>query len=231
MSQALFQLLLAQSIIPIGTPVSLGTTANSANNTTQTIITLSTAILAGDLVCVAFANASNAAVTISGITDGTNTVYSSGTSVNNGAGGNDVELWYFPNAAAVASGSITINHTNSAGGAGQRRLATAWRVANTKTSSPLDVAASQAITTTASPTVASGTLAYSNEIAFGVAYQETAGTYTKPAGWTDINNSVSSLESLYTSYKIVSSTTTFNYNPTWSGSGTCGTLLCTFKGL
>jgi hypothetical protein len=207
--------------MPIGTPTSIGSNSNTGNVTSITITT-SAAIVAGNLAIVGVAFYNGNVVTISSVSDGTNT-YSQALFVTDATTNLTSALWYKANAAAVSSGAslvITFSFivSNSFGGV----FAAAAQVSGIAMSSPLDSAgATGTAESVSSISVTTGTLAQASEILFGVSNVRTTGT-TITDGYTNLYNSgVNANEYAgILGYKIVSSTAAVTYNPSANSSTT-----------
>lgn len=206
---------------PIGTPATLGFVGPSGS-VSSIALTASAAIQSADLV-VCGIQYDSASQSVSSISDGTN---SYAKILRETAGSTaTVELWYKANATAVASPTITATLSGAIGTPAMQ----CGRVSGVQ-STPLDQSnGATGSGTTAS--VATGTLAQANEIAWG--YMMGRGTFTEtpPGSWTNINHGnsanpqTSALDSI-----TVAATTAVTYNPTMSGSVTWSAIIATFKG-
>lgn len=218
----------------IGTPASLGTPTNTAGASfigTTFTFTTNVNIVAGDLV-VANVQIANAVLSnVVSISDGTNS-YSLAKAINNG-GTDDNELWYVANATAVGSGATITVTISSVGDASNGITIEAYRVSGIALV-PLDQTASQSATT-ATPSVATGTLAQAKEIVFGASWRGNGTpTYAEATGFSNLVNALSvgngnGKTSL--AYQTVAATSAITYAPTWNSSGRCQTLIASFKGL
>lgn len=216
-------------IAPIGSPASLGTFGTGSNTTDTAKLTTTANINSGDLavVCV-LANSTGPSLTISSMSDGTNT-YSKATSIFFGGGQfTSLNLWYKGNAAAVASGAtITATYTSII----QTVVITAWNVKGLL-SSPLDKTASGVGTTGAtSATASTGTLSQANEIVAGCAGTYGSQAYSGASGFTNINSRLFNYFAA-SDYDLVASTTSVSYTPTWASYANSEpiALVASFKG-
>jgi hypothetical protein len=212
-------------VVPIGTPISLGTNSSAASIGSLTITT-GTNIQAGDLVVIAIA-ADNGANDVSGVSDGTNTYARAQSGLFNSV--LDGELWYKCNAAAVSSGasltvSFSVNSTATA--------IAASRISGITPTSCLDVAPSATINNaaTTSCSIASGTLAKANEILVGYVYANGGPAITEGAGFNTISNvTIGGNIALDYASQTVAATGSKTYAPTFaSNKNMC--MIISFKG-
>lgn len=207
------------SITPLGTPATLGSVTSTANANTAAL-TASAAIQGGDLIVCFVSNAN--LMTVSSVSDGTNS-YSQAVSVgNNGANSNVGAFWYVASAAAVASPTITA--TFSATNTNVKALDCA-RVAGT-TASPLDKTNS-GTSGAGGAAVATGTLSQATEVIFGAI--TTNNTITASSGFTQLNTATSGAFHADIEYQVVASTSTVTFQAGTGGSGS-GSVVATFKG-
>jgi hypothetical protein len=217
----------------IGTPVSLGTqtTSGGSFNTNTITLTTSAAIVAADLVVVDIQIANTSVLTVSSVSDGTNT-YSKAVAQDN-AGTDNHEIWYVANAAAKATSSTITVTMSGSGDSSNGATIEAFRVTGITATTPLDQTQKQSATT-ASPTVTTGTLSQAVEIAFGASWRGNGTpTYTEASGFSNLVNALTvgnGNGKASVAYQIVAATTALTYAPTWSTSGRCQTLIATFKG-
>lgn len=210
----------------IGTPQSLGT--GSASSGTTCTVTTGANIVAGDLAVVAVFIAAGSAITVSSISDGTNS-YTKAINETAASGDLNTELWYKNGAAAVSSGAtITITISGSAA-----VVAIAAHVSGVLTASSLD---QTAVTNAAgtSNTATTGVTTQTPEIVFGAAGSNTnnmyngatdgASSYTNLGGKTLASTSFVALD-----YIIIASLTSVAYTPSWNASQTTCTVVATFK--
>ncbi len=209
----------------IGTPQSLGT--HVVTSGTTSVVTTLVNVVSGDLLVAQICISSSTVLSVSSLSDGTNT-YAKATGNTSGAN-YDCELWYKGNASAVSSGaSLTATISGSLAGGAPALSLQALRVSGI-IAAPLDAVNSQ-VATTSTPTVATGVLAKANEIVVGGAFNDASTAETPPAGFTALSTTSQSGYGTSQDYKVVNSTGSVTYNPTWGGSGHCITLVATFKG-
>lgn len=215
---------------------SIGSSGTASGGTTLTMTT-SAAIPAGATVVVAVIYAKSSSITVSSVSDGTNSYTQASTAAWSAGTFVAGDFWYCSPCAAVSS-SATITATLSSSNIDPGYLAAAY-VRNVK-SSPVDKSSSfqQTGPGTAFSSGSTGTLTQANEVAFGV-----IGGYTSPAVSTSItegsgfttlvtlNNGASTRYFLNFAYQIVSATTALNYQPTTSANAFGISLITTFKGL
>lgn len=224
--------------IPIGTPVSIG--SNEQSTISSLTMTTSGAIPAGSLALVFIEINKSTAISVSSVSDGTNSYTLARTSTWDVNTFVTYEIWYKANASAVGSGA-TITATLSAT-AGNTNLIAAAYVTGVLTSSPLDKVNSGTTGCSGlSPNSGStGTLTIANEIVFGgtggyVSPVTAAVISVESSGFTQLHNVVGSSTRFlnHTAYRIVNATTAQTYNPTVGGSATAscfGTVIASFKG-
>lgn len=217
---------------PIQTPQSLGTTNTNRSCTTSDTQTLTTtnAVLAGDTLVVTAAQFESSSITVSSISDGTNSY--SKVSATTTPNGGEVELWEKLNASAVASGAtLTVTYSGSS----LYCIVNAARVSGAV--GTLDVSPTGTNGTTGQPSISSGTLAQAQEALFGMTlyyYNGTAMTYTEATGFTtlataqDTHNGSNSLL-MTMSYKLTNSTSSVTYNPTLTNQGDWAQLMASYK--
>ena len=128
----------------IGTPVSIGTTADKTSGTT-TVLTTSAAVPAGALICVCYAvdgdgTLSGDARQIDSVADSSGNTYEQGRGENSGGNASTVAagIYYAKNAAALASGStITLDWFGTS--APTAKAISAFYCEGIDTTAPLDV--------------------------------------------------------------------------------------------
>lgn len=222
-------------VAPIGAPTAIGSTFIATFPPASFNFLSSAAVSAGNFLICYVAWGTNGSPSVASISDGTNS-YVTAASLKVTAAGSQSEIWYKANASAVGSGAtITVTMTVAGSGAGTGTVAYCFQVANMAAASPFDVAASSTTNTT-TPSVATGTLAQSNEIVFGGSYNNNsaAATYTESSGFTNlVTRTGTTAQSSGFGYRIVSATTSVTYQPTWNATGTVGimTQAAAFKGL
>lgn len=217
----------------IGTPTSIGVNSFTGTVSGSSItFTTSAAIVAGNLAIIIIALGSNSTPTVSSVSDGTNS-YTKAVGLNNGGNTVDCEIWYKENAAAVNSGA-TVTATLSAGmsGGSEGWVIQGYQASGVATASSLDKTATSATNST-TPSVSSGTLTQADEILFGASYNNNSSrTYTEASGFTNLLTPLGAIgKSLGIGYKIVSSTASVSYAPTWDVSAgiSMATILASFK--
>lgn len=226
---ALAQLLLAESSRAIGIPTTLGSMTQTTAGVTSITLTTTANIIAGNFVVIAIICISNNSVTVSSVSDGTNTYVKA---TNTSATFEDAELWYIEPAAAVGAGAtITVTFTGNDGGsqAGIHAAQVSGIVA-----SPLDKTGGATGNSVNSLTASTGALTQANEIAFGVMGQTGSGLiYNGASGFTNVSFATTG-SSVFTAldYKTVNSVGNVTYNPTWPAPAGVLTAcaLATFKG-
>lgn len=216
---------------PIGTPVSLGSVGIAPTTFISGTLTTVAAISAGDLVVVGVHNNSTNAITVSSVSDGTNT-YTKATSqiasVNTGG-----ELWYCANAAAVGPGAvITVTFSGSSGASSGYTICAA-KVAGVIAILPLDKTSGTTGLGISSLSTTTATLSQANEIVFGVSYSNANPAYNGASGFTAINTGATSggNGATWLDYQKVSATTAVTFGPAWGASAPrLGAMQATFKG-
>jgi len=170
----------------IGTPVSIGTTADKTAGTT-TVLTTTEAVPAGALICVCYAvdgDGANANGEIESVTDSAGNTYVVGEAVSQGttnagvAGG----IYYAKNATSLASGStITLNWTGASSPAA--KSVSAFYVEGIDTTSPLDVIGTATGTSTTPSVSTSATTTQADVLTIGIVATEgpSGDTFTQDA--------------------------------------------------
>lgn len=214
--------------------VGIGSSSVSTGVSSQSITTTA-AINTGDLVVVAIGVVQPSGISVSSVSDGTNT-YTKAVGAFNATTFLDTEIWYKANAAAVGSGA-TITATLSTGTSGSPGVMAAARAGGTSTV-PLDKTNHTEYTT--GSTLASGTtgtLTQAKEVVFGVAYLYNVSsqtTLTESSGFTNLlayTQGVSPFVAFNFAYQVVNATSALNYSPTPSQAVTgAGSNIATFKG-
>lgn len=215
----LHQALLADSLT--GVPATLGSTS-AAGSTTSIALTASANIQAGDTVYVVISHYANSTDTVSSVSDGTNT-YTLCTRTGNGASNQEAEVWAAVNCSAVTSPTITANFT----GAVTFRGIGAARVTgvSARDANPAAVASSS----TASPSLASGTLAATREVIFGAFAANTTASITESTGFTVLWNETTAGVTTHLAYRLVQNVTSITYNPSWTGATAAIILVTSFR--
>jgi hypothetical protein len=228
MSGASFQALFEKGTI--GIPVSLGSFASPSSTFSSGSLTTSAPIAAGDLVVVGVHNNATNTITVSSISDGTNT-YTRATSQVPSAN-TEVELWYCSNCVSLSSGAtITVTFSGSSG-ASSGFVICAARVAFIIPVSAQDQISGATAASGTSVTTTTPALSRAGEIVFGYSVIVGTPTYTGAAGFTAINSgsSVGNGES-FLDYQIVNASAAVTFTPTWNASGLrLAALQATFKG-
>lgn len=215
------------SVVPIGTPTSIGT--NTANSGGTTIAITTTAnIAAGNLVFVATCVQHDAGITVTGVSDGTNTYTRAITQDSSGAIPQGGDIWYKANATAVAAGAtltVTYSGTTLYG-----KAVAAGQVSGISTSSTLDKTNAGPGTAVTNPTVSTGVLSYSNEIVVGAFC--TQSTITADSSFTTLSSIVNGngFAQLLLSTKTVSSTNSVTFAPTQASAAIQALVAATFRG-
>lgn len=230
-----FQSLVAMGLIPIGTPVSIGSVVMSAAARSSATLTTTAAIPSGALVVFGVLAPFGTSQTVSGNpSDGTNSYTAAVTNAYDASTGLLGAIYYKENAAAVSSGAtITVNFSGSTNA--QPSIICAGYVTGTQSSSSLDKTSSGLLAPgTAYASGSTGTLAQGNEIAFGFLGEYNASvSITEGSGFTQLNQSLQGAGSFYNgnlAYQKVSATTALNYQPSTSASTFGKVLIATFKG-
>lgn len=211
------------STVPLANPTTLANFASSSVNTATPTTTTSAAIIAGQTVVIVVSLNPTANVTVSSVSDGTNS-YTKATSVYRTAG-QGIEIWYKTSATAVGSGAtITISLTGSTGAGGVVQI----QALQFQGATALDVVATNSgIGATFTATTA--TLAQAAEMAIGASLNFSVAPYVVGTGFTNLITNTTAGSSAV-DYKITSSTTAIAFNPTWTGAagGMC-VAVATFK--
>lgn len=170
-------------VVPIGTPVSLGTAANQSANVSSFAITASTSVAIGYLVCAAPSYDDLASgVTITSVTDNlsTPTTYT-GTTVNRNVTVLSMSGIYCGLAVVAGTPTITATLSGTTSGANGWGIA-AWKVSGISTATAdTGGAASYNGAASTAPTSTTSALAQVNEISFGISH----GGYTGCGTWAD----------------------------------------------
>lgn len=220
----------------ITTPVSLGSAISSAATRSTWTLTTTAAIPGGSLVVIGIQAQKSSAISISSVSDGTNTytravgnAWEVGTALV-------TDLWYKENATAVGSGA-TITATFSVATDANPSIINAAYVTGTIASSSLDKSNSGLTNgATAYASGTTGTLTQANEVAFGFMgdYTGTSNpTVTEGSGFTNVNTTSQGSGNFFNSrlsYQIVAATTALNYQPSTSVNSFGKALIATFKG-
>lgn len=226
----------------IGTPVSIGTTADKTAGAT-TVLTTTAAVPAGALLCVSYAvdgDGADANGEIQGITDSASNTYvvaqglSTGVTNSFVAGG----VYYAKNAAALASGStITLDWTGTS--TPTAKAVSAFYATGIDTAAPLDVVG-VANATSATPSVStSATTTQADVLTIGVVATEgpSTDTFTQDAAYGDIpvragwdTGTATQAVTIAGGYFVETAAGTKTYNPTLGTSREWKAVIVTFKG-
>ena len=211
----------------ISTPTSLGSTIQTRNGLTTVALTTTAAIPAAAAVIVAAGNVTGTAVTVSSISDGTNTYTKAGGGAATAS--TDAEIWYKTNASAVGSGA-TITVTFSGALDTNAAYVAAFYVTSL---SAVDKAPAVSSTTS----ISTGTLAQATELIVGTMcgfLNASSPTYNEASGFTNLaslNIAAGNHVSAGLGYQLVSSTNSVTYNPTWTNAANQqSTDVVSFKG-
>ena len=222
------------AVIPISTPVSLGSSISAAAIRSSWTLTTIAAIPAGSLAVVCTHATFAAAQTVTSVSDGTNSYTAAVTNAFDASTQLVSACWIKENAAAVGS-SATITVNFSANTLAQPSIINAGYVVGTLSSGSLDKTNSGLQAPgTAYASGTTGTLTQANEIAFGFVDMYNANaSITEGAGFTAINTIAQGSGSFAQSrfaYQIVAATTALNYQPTASLATFGKALIMTIKG-
>jgi hypothetical protein len=211
----------------IGIP-SLVVSATFAANVSSKAYTTTADIKAGSLVVIAHALNSTNSVTVSSISDGTNT-YTKATSATSTL--TDNEIWYKSNAAFVASGgSITVTFSATTGNAADGGGIIAAQVSGVVPISAIDQVGTNTSTSGATLTVTVPAIGSAKEIIFGAGASSGSTTYNPSAGYANVTSNQTGNVLLGMDYVVAPAA--INYVAGWSG-GTPArniALAATFKG-
>lgn len=217
----------------IGTPASLGSGQSSSSSTVT--MTTGAAIPGGSLAVVAISFNKSSTISVSSVSDGTNSYTRARTSTWDASNARVVELWYKENASGVSSGA-TITATASVTSDANVNMIAAAYVTGVETASALDaVNSTRYAPSTSYASGSTGTLSQADEIAFGVAAGYTASsaaTVTEGSGFTQIverQQGSGAQEFIHLAYEIVAATTALNYQPSLSVTSYGASLIATFK--
>lgn len=217
------------SVAAIGAPVDLGVAFQTTSVDTAIEITTSADVAAGELICVLIASTNSKTVT--SVTDAAGNTYSLGYEYKPASG---IFLFsaYCIATSSLASGStITVNFSAALG----RKLASAVKASGiaSPTASAYDASGAGGTATSTTPLVATPTLAQSNELLLAWSYINAGhvDTWTEATGWTQMTGApVIDTRILRVAAKIVSSTTSINYDPVNGASRDWTTNVVCFKG-
>lgn len=213
----------------IGTPVSLGSNISDGGGLTLSITTTQN-IVSGDTIVVGICTTfSTPAPTVTAVADTTNLVYTDAVTQLNSSTNYRGYLWYFPNAAPLASGNTitaTFNSLNSIG------LTIAAARIPGLIAAPLDVTAVGPGTATTTPSGSTGTLGQANEIVMAMLCG--GGSAITPSA--NFNNVLANFNTAAShifvnfAYHIAASTASVTYAPTQAAANNETLQMATFKG-
>src|SRR5215472_1141512 len=204
---------------PIGMPTLFAQSGQLAVSGSSLTTTTTDAITSGNLAIIAIGQNNNSVVTITGVSDGTNTYAQAAHQTNASAAFNDI--WYKANAAAVASGAtITVTYSGANGGGFQHIIAA--QASGIATASPFDkTAGANSATTTAPVTIPALTTAPQLDFCYARTSVQGAGsTISIPdPGWTNLYNALqtgSQNQLISLDWRAVTNPVSVGYNPTVS---------------
>lgn len=210
----------------IGNPVQLGAVSAAAGAATL-VLTTTTDGPVGSLIVLGTRTGSAASV-LSSVADSagnTWTVLDAGSSVTNIPG-----CAYAKNSSVdlPSGGTITATFSGTAG----TKSVEAFYITGCDNTAPADAHnQTSSGTATSATSVATGTLAQADEIVLGLAgLGNTSGGFTGDAAFTNIGNTDTTNGGLFAAYKIVASTASQAWVPTWTTSRNYGSNVVSFKG-
>ncbi len=193
------------------TLTSLGTAGVSTTNNTTVTMTTGADIALGNTVVVGIVSGDG--VTVSSVSDGTNT-YTKLTSSNDSNSTTNIEIWHKLSASAVSSGAtitVTFSGNNTA-------KSVAGVIAN-RTLAVVGSAANAATGTSATPSVASGASVPLAALVMGVSGNKGTQTYTTVGGiWTTEQNVAVGAPIRIVERGITTGAGTVTFNPVLNGS-------------
>lgn len=213
----------------IGTPTSIGFKSDATGVATRQITSVT--VPAGALIVVLLVDSEGVEIPTVGapVADSAGNTYVAGTQFNNGASSNNLraKFFYCENATAMTGGSITGTFLTS--DAVLKTIHAAY-VTGVKLSGSADIEVS-AKNTSASPSVATGTLAQAAEVIFAACTVEggSSTSLTEDAGFTNLSQTAVS-DTINLAAKVVSATTSVTYAPTLGASRHWGAAVKSFKG-
>jgi hypothetical protein len=210
-----------------GTVTQIASSFSASVNASSITAATSAAIPAGALAVIVVGCNTTNSVTVSSVSDGTNS-YTKATSVSQNGGVGETSIWYKLNASAVSSGAtITVNFSGASGSPAQAGLIGAYVTGP----SALDKT-NQGTAASTTTSISTGTLSQSLEIIFGGNFENNAAspTYTTPSGFTNVATNVTGNNgAIALDYKKVTSTGSVTYAPSWSTGSGIGAVLATFN--
>lgn len=215
----------------ISTPVGLGSN-NAAAGSANLVITTGSACGANALI-ITFPGQNSSSGTVNSVTASSGDSLSSTVAISN-AGNNKFRLYYKQGALALGSGgTLTIVYSTST----VAQVASSVCVTGTKTALSLDAQAggTSGNNTHFASTLSTGPLAQSYELLIGVTLISAGAsdTWTEDAAWTSLPTSSESGSGLviHAAYKIVTSTTSVVYAPSWSATRQYSANVYSFEGI
>ena len=204
--------------VPIGSPATVVAFGSGLVNTSSFTATTSAAITAHNLVIVCVYSNNSNTISVSSLSDGTNS-YTLAKAIQNAAyTGTDIEEWYVANASAVSSGATITATMSGSSGVTTGYVILSAQVSGILASGALDKTTS-AQGTGSSLTMTTATLTKANEIAIGCSSIMSAETYSGASGFTNLNTgAATSNGSAWLDYDKVSATTGVTYAPAWATS-------------
>lgn len=199
----------------LGTPTSIGTRRVGAGTTTV-VLTTTASVPAGAMIFVLAATPNGDTVAISSCADSVGNTYTAGTSYTpGGSTAARIRPFWVPNATALGSGG-TITVTCS--GTGEVKYLSACYVTGADTTTPLsDEGPGQGLGLS-STSISTGTLSNANCVVFGIIAGDSMnnGAFSSGTGFTTGVDNAGGTRSVI-SYKLVTSTASVTYNPSWVG--------------
>jgi len=208
--------------MPVGTPTLIGTGFTFTGSMT---ITTTANIVAGDLVVIAINTRNFPTITVSSVSDGTNTYLflSSVTEPN----GSHEEIWYKNNCLAVSSGA-TITITLSAVPFAANAIASSTSGIGT-TTPIVSLTASNNSASATTLTCVAGPFDMGEILSFGATEYGATGAYTESAGFTNLNvNTSGIITTLTLGYAIASTSNAISFSPSVVSPTSMCVLQCTF---
>lgn len=198
----------------LGTPTSIGT--RRVAGTTTVVLTTTASVPAGAMIFVLAATPNGDTVAISSCADSVGNTYTAGTSYTpGGSTAARIRPFWVPNATALGSGG-TITVTCS--GTGEVKYLSACYVTGADTTTPLsDEGPGQGLGLS-STSISTGTLSNANCVVFGIIAGDSLnnGAFSSGTGFTTGVDNAGGTRSVI-SYKLVTSTASVTYNPSWVG--------------
>jgi hypothetical protein len=202
----------------VGTPTAIMAVATGVTSGTSAPTNVDAPV--GSLIVVSAALWNTPDGTVTGCTLSSGDTLTQAAQPAPASGAFNQSLWYVSNSAhdLPSGGSVTCTTSN-----GSAYALGAWKVSGAN--GGLDASVSSNSGNASSITIATGTLAYANEIVFG-SERYTEGTYTEGAGFTTLTNAANSVTA---AYEIVSSTGSVTWAPSWSSGSNASGTVASFK--